>query len=210
MNGGSVKLVCFDLGGVVLRICRSWAEGCGVVGLDVRGHVNARAAPGWDELNSDYQSGRIGHDVFSERLSALLARRYSPAEIRRVHMGWILGEYDGIGTLVDAVHAAGLESAVLSNTCEAHWATLPGYPVFSRLHNRLGSHLLGVRKPAEAAYRAVESQTGFAGAEIIFFDDDAGNVAAARSIGWHAAQIDHDGSPAEQIRLALAALDVAL
>ena len=34
-----ISLVCFDLGGVVVRICRSWAEGCAEAGLDVRGDV---------------------------------------------------------------------------------------------------------------------------------------------------------------------------
>ncbi len=31
-----IRLVCFDLGGVVIRICRTWAEGCAAAGLEVR------------------------------------------------------------------------------------------------------------------------------------------------------------------------------
>jgi FMN phosphatase YigB (HAD superfamily) len=200
-----IQLVCFDLGGVVVRTCHSWAEGCRNVGLDVRGDVNAAIAPGWGDLNADYQSGRITHTVFSERFSAMISGLYTAEEVRRVHRAWILGEYDGIGAVVDALHDAGLESAVLSNTCEVHWELLPRYPAFTRLRNRLGSHLLGVRKPDEAAYRAVEEHTGFAGAEIIFFDDRVENIAAARDVGWNAVQIDPLGSTAEQVRAGLVA-----
>ena len=210
MRDGRPQLVCFDLGGVVVRICRSWAEGCQAVGLDVRGDLAVRRVAGWDELNAEYQSGRIGHDVFSERFSALMSGLYTPEEVRRVHLGWILGEYDGIGALVDELHGAGLESAVLSNSCAVHWKLLPRYPAFTRLRNRLGSHVIGVCKPAEAAYRAVEERTGFTGAEILFLDDDAGNVAAAQALGWSAVRIDPLGSPAAQARAALASRDVAL
>ena len=31
-----IRLVCFDLGGVLVKICRSWSDGCRAAGLDVR------------------------------------------------------------------------------------------------------------------------------------------------------------------------------
>ena len=32
------RTVCFDLGGVIVRICRSWEEGCHRAGVSLRDH----------------------------------------------------------------------------------------------------------------------------------------------------------------------------
>ncbi len=32
----SIQLVCFDVGGVVVRICHTWAEGCAAAGITPR------------------------------------------------------------------------------------------------------------------------------------------------------------------------------
>ena len=63
-NATPPSLVCFDLGGVVIRICRSWEEGCAAAGLPLRG-VESR-----DETRHlrtaavvEFQTGRIGGDT---------------------------------------------------------------------------------------------------------------------------------------------------
>ena len=48
------------------------------------------------------------------------------------------------------------------------------------------SYDVGTRKPDEAFYAAVASRLGHPGAELLFFDDLAGNVEAARQAGWQA------------------------
>ena len=70
------RLVCFDLGGVIIRICRTWAEGCRAAGLDVRRpelwrqtHIARR------RIIIDYQTGRIDGLTFASRASALVERR---------------------------------------------------------------------------------------------------------------------------------------
>ena len=60
-------------------------------------------------------------------------------------------------------------------------------------------HLLGLLKPGVEIYRAFERQTGFGPGEILFFDDLAENVQAARAVGWHAEVIDHTADTAPQI-----------
>ena len=200
-NERPIRLACFDLGGVILRICRSWAEGCDAAGLDLRRgrDLLLQSADGWPELNNLYQRGRIGRDEYARRFSAIIDGLYSPAEIVAVHEAWILGEYEGVGDVIDRIHDAGLETAVLSNTTLDHWRTVPRYPAFGRLRNRIGSHELGLRKPKPEAYRAVERRTGIAGEQIMFFDDLEENVIGARDVGWRAAQIDPSGDTAGQI-----------
>lgn len=190
----------------MLRICRSWREGCAAAALDVRGDVDAMSASEqWAALNDAYQRGRIDVEAFVGGFSEMVGGLYSPDEILRVHLGWTLGEYEGVGDVVDRIHAAGVETAVLSNTSHDHWEIMPQYPAWRKLRNKLASHLLAIRKPDAAAYRAVQEHTGFAGAEILFFDDLPENVEAARRFGWRAEQIDPSGSTAEQIDAALVA-----
>jgi putative hydrolase of the HAD superfamily len=207
MDERPVQLVCFDLGGVLLRICRSWAEGCAAAGLELRDGRDLlhRPSDGWDELNDLYQRGRLSRDEYARRFSAATGGLYSPEEIIRVHEAWILGEYEGVGGVIRRIDEAGRETAILSNTTHEHWLTLPRYPSLQLLNNRLASHELGLRKPEEASYRAVEQRTGMAGPSILFFDDLEENVLAARRVGWRAEQIDPLRSTAEQMIAALRA-----
>ena len=201
MNSPAVKLVCFDLGGVVLRICRSWAEGCRAAGLDVRLQADLlhEQPEMFSDINDAHQRGRISLAEYAERFSEIIDGVYSPGEIMQIHAAWILGEYDGISRIVISIHDAGLTTAVLSNTNHAHWRSIVNYPTVMRLRHHLGSHELGLRKPEPAAYLAVQEKTGFSGGEILFFDDLPENIAAARRLGWRADLIDPLNSPPEQI-----------
>ena len=187
-----IRLVCFDLGGVIVRICRSWTEGCQAAGLDVRGDVDPLSLPsdGWRRVEAAYQTGRIDGRTYAQRCSALVDGLYSPEEIRRIYDAWILGEYDGVEQMILRIHEAGVHTAVLSNTSHEHWLHMRQYPAFRQLRNKHGSHQLRVRKPDEAAYGALEKSTGCRGGEILFFDDTVENVAAARRLGWTAEHVD--------------------
>jgi len=208
----AIGLVCFDLGGVVLRICRSWMEGCQAAGLGWRGSMDPLRAgfSGLDALNEAHQTGRVDGAEYARRFSELIGGLYSPEEVTRVLRAWVLGEYEGMAEVVDGIHEAGLETAVLSNTSEGHWETFPKYGAFCRLRNRLGSHELGVRKPDARAYRAVEDLSGYRRGAILFFDDLAENVEGARAVGWDAQQVDPQEDTAAQVVCALRSRGIAL
>ncbi len=203
----SARIVCFDLGGVVVRICRSWAEGCAAAGLDVRadGRETEEAILRRRELLHAYDTGRIDCETFFTEVSRTIGGVYSPEEIRRVHDAWILGEYEGVAELIEEINAASgaPRTACLSNTNHRHWESMRGLRALETLAHRHASHLLGCRKPEEVIYDAFERATGARGGEIVFFDDLEENVEAARARGWRAVQIDHTGEPAQQARAAL-------
>ena len=136
-----IRLVCFDLGGVIVRICRSWTEGCQAAGLDVRGDVDPLSLPsdGWRRVEAAYQTGRIDGRTYAQRCSALVDGLYSPEEIRRIYDAWILGEYDGVEQMILRIHEAGVHTAVLSNTSHEHWLHMRQYPAFRQLRNKHGS-----------------------------------------------------------------------
>lgn len=195
-----VRIVCFDLGGVVIRICRDWMEGCAAAGLDVRrAAADAEASAARHDANVRYQTGRIDGPAYAHELSGILGGVYSADEVMAVHDAWLLGEYPGMGALIDRLHDSGFETACLSNTNHDHWVRISEFPAVMKLGHRLASHELGLHKPDDAIYADFERRIGAAPEEIVFFDDLAENVEAARDRGWHAFEIDPHGDPAAQV-----------
>lgn len=204
-----IRCVCFDWGGVILRICRSWAEGCRAAGLPLRGDHGDKPFANERKGHSEaYQLGRLDDAAFFAHVSEAMGGLYTPDEVERVHHAWLLEEYPGVGGLIDRLNAApGVETALLSNTNAAHWRRQfplqPGglrrFDAASRLGHRHASHLLGLAKPGVEIYRAFERLSHFSPGQILFFDDLADNIAAARACGWKAEQIDHMGDTAGQM-----------
>jgi putative hydrolase of the HAD superfamily len=197
-------LVCFDLGGVIVRICRTWEEGCARAGLPLRGMEQRDASR---SLRSaavlEYQTGRIDDGTFSHRISAALGGAYTPAEVMAVHRAWVIEEYPGVVELIDSLHDSGFETAALSNTNSAHWAQIQSWTAVRRIQRPRLSHIMGLHKPDQAIYRAFEASVGRRPEEILFFDDLPENVESARASGWQAHRIDPSGDPAEQVRRAV-------
>jgi putative hydrolase of the HAD superfamily len=210
-------LVCFDLGGVLIRICRSWAESCAAAEVELREaeHFAAEATVRARRSLADrYQLGQISVDEYLQSTHELIRGLYSLAELGRVHAAVLRGEYPGVSELVARLNAMpGVATACLSNTNHAHWQQLladPGTPVMHALGARLASHLLGCAKPGVQIYQRAEQELGRSGAEILFFDDLADNVAAAERAGWRAVLIDPHGDTAAQMRQALASAGLEL
>ncbi len=209
--GDRVRLVCFDLGGVIIRIYQTWEERCAAAGLAIRNpELWDEIKPLRDELMVQYQTGRIEGSHFAQQLTEALRGLYSPAEIMSIHDAWLIDEYEGVGTIVDRLHQAGLDTAALTNTTHEHWVRMPQFPTVGRLRHRLASHELRLHKPDPAIYLRLERQLGYAGREILFFDDTEKNVQAAQAVGWRAEHIDPAGDTARQMVEALAEHGVAL
>ncbi len=211
MSTDNTTLVCFDLGGVIMRICRDWTEGCAAAGLDVRepdrfarSHLKARRR----DLARAYQCGEVTCELFFAGIAESTDGLYTAEEIQRVHDAWILEEYAGVLELVQSLNGlASVQTACLSNTNHSHWQSMLGgssrSPALHEMHTKIASQVIGLVKPDEGAYRAVEQATGFEPGSIVFFDDTEENIDAARSFGWAAHQIDPGADPAAQMRTAL-------
>lgn len=215
------RIVCFDLGGVLVRICRSWDQACTHARLPYRS-PELLASEAWrlrrKAVVDRYQLGGISAASYYEELSRALDGVYSVAEVELIHDAWTLKEYPGALELVRELNQLpGVVTACLSNTNEAHWRRLNNqdgtreYPSVLELQHRLASHLLGCAKPdpdiytrAQAAFAEIERAPALSPEQIIFFDDLAENVAAARAQGWTAFQVDHDGDTPAQMRRHLA------
>ena len=205
-----IQCVCFDWGGVILKICRHFADGAAAAGLDVRqGADNPDLYDVRRGLSAQYQVGALTEQQFFAGVSESFEGLYSPDEIARVHDAWLLEEYEGVSELVRELHEAGVTTALLSNTNARHWERrLADFPTAGTLKLQHASHLLQLAKPDAAIYTAFEFETGFAPSQILFFDDLAANIEAAQGHGWHAMQVDHEGDTAAQMRAKLSELNL--
>jgi putative hydrolase of the HAD superfamily len=213
-EGPTVAIVCFDLGGVLVRLRRSWFEVCRAAGFDSRGDAALdRAQKALDDATAPYVIGRVSHDEWVARSVEALGGLYTAEEIARIHDEWIAGEYEGVPSLIDDLHAAGVATACLSNTNHAHWerfARAGEYPGVARLRARYASHVIGLSKPNQAIYRAFERATGHASERVLFFDDLWLNVEAAKSVGWNAERIDPNTETVPQMRRHLTRYGIVL
>ncbi len=207
------KVVVFDLGGVVVRICRSIKEAGDRCGIAVREEdiTPARRAER-RAIHAEYERGRMGCDEFFVAIARTTGGRFTPEQFRAMHLAWIIDEYAGVSQLIDDLHGAGVETGVLSNTNASHWAQMqpmpdargdviaPKFATPAKPMHKHASHLLGVAKPERAIYEEFARRTGFRPQEIVFFDDLPENVEAARAAGWDARVVDHAGDTAGQMR----------
>lgn len=200
----NIKLVCFDLGGVIIRLCQTWQERCCAAGLELRRpELWDKIDPAREALFMQYMTGQITGIDFSHKLSEHIDQIYSPSEIVDILDAWLVDEYEGLSQIVDQLHEIGMDTAALSNTTHEHWARMNEFPTVLRLKNLFPSHEIGLNKPDHAIYIHLEKSLGYSGKEILFFDDTQENVDAAVKLGWQAIRIDPYGEPAEQIAAAL-------
>lgn len=212
MSTGVPRVVCFDLGGVVVRICRTWEEACRRAGIDVREPERFGApelARRRHELVERYQTGRLACAEYWSAIAEASSGVYTAPEIEAIHCAWTMDEYPGVASLVARLNQRdALLTACLSNTNASHWNNLASSPAIAALRRRLVSHELRLSKPDPEIYRAAERALEAQPQEIVFFDDLRENVDAAVARGWRAFQIDHTGDTAAQMREHLGALGI--
>jgi FMN phosphatase YigB (HAD superfamily) len=204
VNASPVQLVIFDLGRVLLRICDDVAHACRTAGVPEPG---AQMTPEQREvahkLVCDHEVGKLSDEDYCRGWGDII--QLDPRHIAAMLGAYILGPYPGAVELVDDLKRAGVKTACLSNTNACHWRlmydpTSPAYFPLDRMDWQFASQLIGARKPDPAIYEYVEKTTQIAPARIVFFDDRAENVGAARSRGWNAHQVTDAEHPVAQMR----------
>jgi glucose-1-phosphatase len=217
----TLRVVCFDLGGVLVRICRSWEQAARHAGTPPPHPLwsQPRVSQARSEAVHSYQTGKIESSEFFRQVAELSEGHYTPSDVERMHHAWTQEEYPGVAEVVgELAQLTSTVSACLSNTNHAHWvrlsgsrdskragalatqASAPEYPTVATLQHKLASHLLGVAKPSARIYALAEEIFGCLPEQILFFDDLPDNLAAASARGWQVAHIDHTGDTALQIR----------
>ena len=196
-----MRVVCFDLGGVLVEINHTWKGALLDAGFPEIAGQHDRPLTDFELFNA-YQKGSVSLGDYLDDLSM----RFGGIEVSRaesVHNAILRSAYPGIPELIDQIKEAGFKTGCLSNTNAPHWAAMmhaPRLAVVSKLDFPIASHLVGAEKPDEEMYRAFEVASGANPDEITYFDDGKVNVDAAKALGWNAFLVDPSGDPALQIK----------
>jgi glucose-1-phosphatase len=201
------RIVVFDLGGVLIRICRSWRECCIAAGLPVRDE-SASVAAARQALAERYNRGEIDCESFFRLAAEAMNGAYTVQEVRRAQHALLVAEYPGASALIEDVRRVGLATGILSNTNHGSWwrqrprrdGGTGEFLAEAQVDHPHASHLMGLLKPGEAIYRAFERASGYRGDLVLFFDDMQENIDTAIGLGWQAELIDHTGDTAAQVR----------
>lgn len=203
------RLVVFDLGGVLARICHSWEEVARTSGiactLDPEGNSPLTSIPEFD----GYQAGIIPLPLYLAALARFTG--CDPRDALRMHNGILLEPYPGSEELVADIEATGIGTGCLSNTNEPHWVDLAlngRFPAIVRLERKMASHLVGINKPDPAIFRLYAETHGVTPGEIVYFDDNGPNVESAKAVGFEAHRIDPHGDAPGQMRTILTEIGV--
>lgn len=141
-------------------------------------------------------------------MAAASGSAYTPDEVEHLLHAWSRRQFFGVDRVFDALEAARVPAAVLSNTNATHWRRLmaldggtPENPIVLRAQHHFASHILGVAKPDPRVFTAVSAATGAAPHRILFFDDIEAYVEAARAAAWQAEHIDaSQDTPSQLLR----------
>ncbi|MCE9619323.1 MAG: HAD-IA family hydrolase [Planctomycetes bacterium] len=198
-----VEWVVFDLGGVIIRIHRTWRDAAEAAGVRSPVDPAKHREEEFRSLISLQQRGVLSHDAFCRGVSELSGGLVHADDVSRIHASVILGAEPGAEQLLAELKRRGLATACLSNTNATHWEQMQSIPAFDAIEHRHASHLFQLEKPDEAIFRAFERATQARAASILYFDDLEENVAAAKRAGWNAVAIDPHRDTVPQIRVAL-------
>lgn len=205
-----VKVVCFDVGGVLIKITQLWHEAAKYAGIDILADLPADAHLLDTPFLEHYQTDALTDDEYIAELAKYLGD--IPVESAlAVHNHIIIQPYDGVDQVISSLNEKGLLTACLSNTNEPHWQAMHSsgrFPAIEALKLRMASHRLGLHKPDPAIFRKFEEAAEASGGEIVFFDDSLENVRIAKSLGWQAFHVNPLEETSPQIAAALESVGI--
>lgn len=190
-----IKLVCFDLGRVLVRIADDWRHACEIAGVawpDVTADPTAPLR--LHEIVCASEVGKMDIDEFTQRAGTIFGM--SPEHVRKLCDHYLIEPYPGGEELIDELNARGIATACLTNTNANHWRIMldeseRAHLPLRKMTYQFASHLVGHRKPDAGIFEYAERESGLRDEQIAFFDDVLENIDAARARGWRAHQVIH-------------------
>jgi HAD superfamily hydrolase (TIGR01509 family) len=135
----------------------------------------------------EFERGRVCREEFAARLVAEWGLGLSPADFLASFAAWPNAFFPGARELVTELRKRH-RVCCLSNSNEVHWERFPELDTL--FEHALSSHRIGYVKPDREAFEHALQRTGARPRDTWFFDDLEPNVAAARSLGMNAVQVE--------------------
>ena len=179
----TIQAVVFDIGNVLIE----WHPERfydSVIGVERRCHMFDAV-----DLHAMNDLVDMGHHFIDTFYAT--AEKYPEwrTEIRMWHDRWIEMASPAIDhsvRLMSALQAKGMPVFSLTNFGIQSYDHAAAHYGFLREFDRdfISGHMKTI-KPDATIYQMLEDASGLSGAELIFADDRAGNIEAARARGWH-------------------------
>ena len=194
-EGAAVEAVIFDIGRVLIE----WRIGALYERL-IR-DADQRA---WFLAHVVTEEWHFRHDA-GEPLAEMIAERVAEfpewrAEIEAYRTHWletVPGPVPGSAELVEALVAGGVPLYAITNFGADTWALFrPTFPLLDPFRDIVVSGRERLVKPGVEIFELAAARFGHEPGRMLFIDDNAANVAAARALGWQV----HHFTGAEKLR----------
>ena len=185
------RVLLFDVGGVLVQLsgveCMLRWMGEGATS-DEMWHMWLHSTP-----VREFERGRIGAEEFAAAVTAEFRLPVEPQQFLESFTGWVTGLYPGTLEML-ALIPSSYQRAVLSNSNALHWTRVVDElqlgPAFG---HHFVSHLTGRIKPDAEAFQHVVDSLGCKPKDVLFLDDNALNVEAAKRCGMQAVRVQGIG-----------------
>jgi putative hydrolase of the HAD superfamily len=177
------QIILFDLGGVLVDL----ADPVTSIGLSMSDEEFWSI---WlsSPLVQQFETGRLTASEFVSKFGAELGFNNAD-EFDRALRSWHLPLFDGAEEALQSLTESNT-IALLSNINEIHWQHVESQTdVFENFAKVFLSYETGNAKPHAPAFHDVVAHFDCEPQDIVFFDDNAGNVAAAKAEGLRAVQV---------------------
>ena len=191
------SIILFDLGGVLVDL----ADPVASIGLSM---TREKFWSIWlsSPLVQQFEIGQLAAPEFVAQFGAQLGFQ-DAEEFNRALRSWHLPLFDGAERALRSLTESSTV-ALLSNTNEIHWQHVASQTdVFTQFSKVFLSYETGNAKPSPAAFHEVVQHFDCHPADIIFFDDNAGNVAAAKAEGLRSVQVQGWLNAAQEVEKVL-------
>ena len=178
------KIILFDLGGVLLKL----RDPISTFGLQIDENEFLRT---WIMSPSvrAFESGQIDGDEFARRMIVEMKLPIDSQELLNRFNNWPDGFYPKAIELVGRIPSR-YTCAILSNTNAVHWQQVDVPGNFGERFDRYFlSYESGLLKPDQESFLQVIASYACRPEEILFFDDNPVNVAAAGNEGIKSVRI---------------------
>jgi putative hydrolase of the HAD superfamily len=136
-----------------------------------------------------FETGQIDAWTFAAGVIAEFELPVGPRQFLDSFVGWPTGLYPGTLEMLECIPRR-YQRALLSNSNALHWPrVLDEMGLGPAFDNHFVSHLTGRIKPDPAAFEHVLATLGCSAEQVLFLDDIALNVEAARTLGMNAVQV---------------------
>jgi putative hydrolase of the HAD superfamily len=181
-----IDFVLFDLGGVLIELgdVTRLQEMSEVVGTEEIWQ-QWLASP-WVRR---FEKGQCSETEFSAGVIAEWGVDIAPRRFLEIFRDWPMGPYPGTTELLAELKRL-VPVGCLSNTNAMHWEHQTSvWPMLDMLDFRFLSFELGLAKPDEAIFHAVDQRLPFCRERVLYFDDVAANAETAMSFGFRSVQV---------------------